>query len=407
MPNVPTMELLSPAGSWEKMEYSVRYGADAVYLGTDSLTMRGATENFTEETLPQAVRYCHERGVKVYLTANTFPRNDEAARLEETLDSAAAAGVDAIIAADLCVLMEARRRIPQMDIHISTQAGVVNYRTAEELFRLGAKRVILARELTLEEIRELRQKTSPGLEIEVFVHGAMCISFSGRCVLSNYLAGRDSNRGQCAQPCRWSWRLVEEKRPNEFYPVFENGQGSYILNAKDLCMLEYLQQLQQAGVSSLKIEGRSKSAYYAAAITNAYRAGLRALQQGEPLPDWALEETRRVSHRQYCTGFYFGRPDNGQNYGRGGYVRDWEVSAIVQDYADGWLRCEERNRFHLGDTLEIIEPGRPPETLPVTALRGGDGQPITQANHPMMTVLLPAARPYMPGSILRRAREEH
>lgn len=400
-------ELLSPAGSWEKMEYAVRYGADAVYLGTDALTMRGATENFTEETLPQAVRYCHQRGVKVYLTANTLPRNHEADRLEEVLDFAAAAGVDALIAADLCVLMQARRQVPQLPIHISTQAGVVNYRTATELWCLGARRVILARELTLGEIAELRKKTPPELEIEVFVHGAMCISFSGRCVLSNYLAGRDSNRGECAQPCRWSWRLVEEKRPDEYYPIFENEKGSYILNAKDLCMLEHLEELRDAGVDSLKIEGRSKSAYYAAAITNAYRAGLSALEHGEPLPAWALEETRRVSHRQYCTGFFYGRPDNGQNFGRGGYVREWEVSAIAEGYQDGWLRCTERNRFSPGDRLEIIEPGCPPAPFPVSEMRDGEGSPIAQANHPMMVVLLPSPRPYAPGSILRRAREEN
>ena len=295
-----------------------------------------------------------------------------------------------------------------MELHMSTQTGVVNHLTAMELYRMGVKRVVLARELGLDEIRQIRQNTPPELEIETFVHGAMCMSFSGRCVLSNYLAGRDANRGECAQPCRWSYHLVEEKRPGEFFPVLEEEDGTYILNAKDLCMIEYLDQLVEAGVSSFKIEGRAKSFYYVATITNAYRCAVDLLKKNPAhyrLPGWLLEETKKVSHRQYCTGFYFGRPENGQYYESGGYIRDYDVAAVVQGWSDNMLFCTQRNRFFPGDILEVLSPGLPPENLTVSAIFDEKGQSLDAARHPMQLLRIPCEKMIAKGTILRRQQK--
>ena len=264
-------EVLAPAGDFERLQAAVKYGADAVYLGATSFGMRANAGNFNEEELRAGVKFAHEHGVRVYLTCNILPTNEEADQLEEFLLRAADAGVDALIVADVGILMMARRLVPQIDIHISTQTGVVNYLTANELYKLGAKRVVLARELPLETIREIRRRTPADLEIECFVHGAMCMSFSGRCLLSNYMTGRDANRGECAQPCRWSYYLMEEKRPGQYFPIFEDEHGSYILNAKDMSMIDHIDDLVDAGITSLKIEGRAKSAYYVSVVTNAYR----------------------------------------------------------------------------------------------------------------------------------------
>ena len=298
-------EVLAPAGDFERLVAAVQYGADAVYLGGKDFGMRASPMNFTEEELVRAVDFCHRQGVKVYVTCNILPREEDLAGLPTYLHFLCDAGVDALIVADIGVMMLCRREIPQMELHISTQTGVVNHLTAAELYRMGAKRVVLARELSLEEIRRIRQNTPPELEIEAFVHGAMCMSFSGRCVLSNYLAGRDANRGECAQPCRWNYYLMEEKRPGEFFPIFEEEDGTYILNAKDLCMIEYLDQLADAGVGSFKIEGRAKSFYYVATITNAYRCAVELLEKDPAhyrLPGWLLEENEKgqppaVQHR--------------------------------------------------------------------------------------------------------------
>ena len=268
--------------------------------------------------------------------------------------------------------------------------------------------MVLARELSLEEIRRIRQNTPPELEIEAFVHGAMCMSFSGRCVLSNYLAGRDANRGECAQPCRWNYYLMEEKRPGEFFPIFEEEDGTYILNAKDLCMIEYLDQLADAGVGSFKIEGRAKSFYYVATITNAYRCAVELLEKDPAhyrLPGWLLEETKKVSHRQYSTGFYFGQPDNGQYYESGGYIRNYDVAAVVEGWDEGMLLCTQRNRFFPGETLEVLLPGKSPELLPVPAIFDTDGQSLEAARHPMQQLRIPCARPIAKGTILRRQQK--
>ncbi len=368
--------------------------------------MRASPLNFTEEELARAVDECHQRGVKVYVTCNILPREEDLDGLPGYLHFLQDAGVDAVIVADMGVLMLCRREIPQMDLHMSTQTGIVNHLAATELYRMGVKRVVLARELSLEEIRRIRANTPPELELEAFVHGAMCMSFSGRCVLSNYLAGRDANRGECAQPCRWRYALMEEKRPGEFFPVFEEEDGSYLLNAKDLCMIEYLDQLQDAGIDSFKIEGRAKSFYYVATITNAYRCAVDLLMQSPgryQLPDWLLEEPRKVSHRPYSTGFYFGQPKDGQSWESGGYIRDYDVAAVVEGWADGMLVCTQRNRFFPGDTLEVLFPGRPPECLTVAQIQDDQGNLLDAARHPMQILRIPAKQPIPAGTILRRA----
>lgn len=398
-------EVLSPAGDTEKLRLAVLYGADAVYLGGGPFTMRQAARGFSEEELPRAAAFCHENGVRVYLTCNTLPRGEEADRIEDFLRAAADAKVDALIVTDLGVLAAARELVPQIPLHVSTQAGVVNWRSARALWELGAKRVILARELSLEEIRVIREKTPPELELEAFVHGAMCMAFSGRCLISDYLADRDPNRGRCAQPCRWKYRLVEEKRPGEYYPIVEDEDGSWFFNAKDLCMIEHLDELYRAGITSFKIEGRQKSAYYAAVVTNAYRAARDRL--GEEMsapPAWAVEEVLRVSHRPYSTGFYFGRPQRGQDDRCGDPVREWEVAAVAEEWRDGWLWVSQRNRFRAGDELELLSPGEAPRAFLVEALRDKNGAPIESAPHPTMRVGMPCSVPVRCGALLRRRR---
>lgn len=408
MANWKQPEVLAPAGDFERLSAAVQYGADAVYLGGKDFGMRASPMNFTEEELVCAVDFCHRRGVKVYVTCNILPREEDLAGLPAYLHFLDDAGVDALIVADIGVMLLCRREIPKMELHMSTQTGVVNHLTAMELYRMGVKRVVLARELGLDEIRQIRQNTPPELEIETFVHGAMCMSFSGRCVLSNYLAGRDANRGECAQPCRWSYHLVEEKRPREFFPVLEEEDGTYILNAKDLCMIEYLDQLVEAGVSSFKIEGRAKSFYYVATITNAYRCAVDLLKKDPAhyrLPGWLLEETKKVSHRQYCTGFYFGRPENGQYYESGGYIRDYDVVAVVQGWSDNMLFCTQRNRFFPGDILEVLSPGLSPENLTVSAIFDEKGQSLDAARHPMQLLRIPCEKMIAKGTILRRQQK--
>lgn len=304
-------ELLSPAGSLEALKYAVMYGADAVYCALPRFGMRAAPVNLTIGELHDGCIFAHARGKKVYLTLNNLPTNDELSELPQYIKDAAEAGVDAFIIADLGVLSLAKQYAPDVDVHFSTQAGITNYAAATMAYNLGAKRVVLARELTLTDIAQIRDNTPPELELEAFVHGAMCMSVSGRCLLSSYMTGRSGNRGECAQPCRWNYYLMEEKRPGEFFPIFEEEDGTYILNAKDLCMIEYLDQLADAGVGSFKIEGRAKSFYYVATITNAYRCAVELLEKDPAhyrLPGWLLEETKKVSHRQYSTGFYLDNP---------------------------------------------------------------------------------------------------
>ena len=378
-----TIELLSPAGDMERLRMSLAYGADAVYLAGPDFGMRSFAGNFTPEELKQAVELCHSRGVAVHVTCNTMPRNDEAARLPEWLEFLQAAGVDAAILADVGVLSLLKKHAPGVKAHISTQASVSNYQAAAAWYELGASRVILARELSLDEIREIRAKAPPALELEAFVHGAMCVSYSGRCLLSNYMTGRDANRGACAQPCRYQYALVEEKRPGEYFPIGEDAGGAFILNSRDMCMIDHVPELMDAGLDSLKIEGRAKSAYYAAIVTAAYRHAIDAAQAGEPLdPVWRAE-VDKVSHRPYSTGFYYGEP--GQHTAHARYLRDWQVVGVVTSCApDGAALCELRNKFAEGDELELVGPGVRPVSFRAEGLTDGDGLPILEARKPQM-----------------------
>lgn len=398
------LEVLAPAGDYERLCAALDYGADAVYLGGKSFGMRAGPENFTYDSLKSAVELAHSRGVKVYLTCNTLPRNNEIPFFEEFMKEAVDCKVDAAIVADLGLLSLVKKFAPDMEIHMSTQTGIVNYVTANELYNMGVKRVVVARELSLEEISEIRAKTPADLDIEAFVHGAMCVSFSGRCLLSQYLVSRDANRGECAQPCRWGYHLMEEKRTDEFYPIFEDEKGTYILNAKDLCMIDHLDKIANAGVTSLKIEGRAKSSYYVSIVTNAYRMAVDILKKDPDnykLPDWIREEVFKVSHRKYCTGFFFGHPKDCQYYENSGYIREYDVAAVVDECKDGMLYATQRNKFNAGDEVEIISPQKMYDTCKVEKLYNEDGEQIESANHAMMKFSMPYDKVYPKNSIIR------
>ncbi len=395
-------ELLVPVGDFERLQAALDYGADAVYLGRPLFSMRAAAKHFqTYAQLEQAVALTHQHHKKLYLTCNTLPHHADLAAFPQFLVEAEQAGVDALILADLGLLQMTRKFAPKMEIHMSTQTGIVNEATCCMLYDLGVRRAVLARELSLAEIAAIREKIPDDMELEVFVHGAMCMSFSGRCLLSAYLTGRDANRGACAQPCRWKYHLMEETRPGQFFPVLENDEGTYIFNAKDLCMIEHLQDLLDAGVDSLKIEGRNKSAYYVSVITNAYRVALNAVQQHQDVPEWAKREVRTVSHREYCTGFFYEKSDAVQRYADSSYVHLYDVVATVQDARNGRLYLTQRNRFFAGDTLEVVQPGVPPVTILALDLQDENEMPIEKANHAMMACSIACAQTFPTGSMLR------
>lgn len=397
-------ELLAPAGDMERLKMSVLYGADAVYLAGTSFGMRSFAGNFPPQELPEAVRFAHEHSVKVHVTVNTMPRSNELAGLPAHLELLDACGVDALIIADLGVFRAAEKYAPHCERHISTQVSIANYACANAWHDLGAKRVVLARELSLEEIRTIRQNTPKELELETFAHGAMCVSYSGRCLLSNYMTGRDSNRGACAQPCRYQYALMEEKRPGEFFPVFEDEKGTYIMNSRDMCMIDHIDDLMDAGVDCLKIEGRAKSAYYAAIVTGAYRHVIDDVAAGRPIDPVWREEVERVSHRHYCTGFFYGEP--GQYTQNSRYIRDWQVCAIVTDCdKNGLATLSLRNKFTAGDTVELVGPDLRPFSFAAPTMRDADGQVLEQPRTPQMTFTMQLPRPVPPYSILRRAVE--
>lgn len=399
------LEVLAPAGDEERFNSAINYGADAVYLGRKQFGMRSSPLNFDFEQLVKAVEKAHSKNVKVYLTCNTLPRNNEIPQFEQFIREAVTAKVDALIVADIGLLALIKKYAPDMEIHISTQTGVVNYVTARELYNMGAKRIVLARELSLDEISEIRAKTSPDMEIETFVHGAMCVSFSGRCLLSQYLVNRDANRGECAQPCRWGYHLVEEKRPNQFFPIFEDEKGTYILNAKDMCMIEHIDKLAQAGVDSLKIEGRAKSAYYVTVVTNAYRMAVDEYYKNPDnfvLPDWIRDEVYKVSHRKYCNGFFFGTPDDSQYYENSGYIRNYDVVAVVEKCENGIVYCTQRNKFFAGDNVELLSPSKKPVVLTLDTLYDEKGNEIQTANHAMMKFSFKSEQTFLQGTVIRK-----
>lgn len=398
----PELELLSPAGDYERLVMAVQYGADAVYLAGREFGMRAAAANFDNDTLIRGVEYAHRAGVRVYVTCNTLPREDELQRLPEYLAFLQSAGVDALIIADLGVLSLAKKYAPHVKKHVSTQLGVVNSATANFLYDQGADTVVLARELSLEEIRQIRINTPKDLRLEAFVHGAMCVSFSGRCLLSNYLADRDANRGQCAQPCRWKYHLVEETRPGEYFEISED-KGTYILNSNDMRMIEHLPELIDAGITSFKIEGRMKSAYYTAIITNAYRHAIDAALLGEPLDPVWIAETEKVSHRNYSTGFFFGYP--GQHYGSSSYSQTADIVAVVESCdEEGNALLTQRNRFFAGDILELMNPDTVPVSFRADHLTDEDGQEIPDTHRAMMPFRMKLPMPVPPFTIIRKSR---
>ena len=381
---------------------ALHYGADAVYLAGTQFGMRAAAGNFTFPELKLATELAHANGTAVHMTCNTLPREDELSQLPEFLEQAQDAGVDAFIIADLGVMAAAEKYAPKVSRHVSTQLGVINSATANVLFDMGADRVVLARETPMEDIRKIRANTPKELEIEAFVHGAMCVSFSGRCLLSNYLTGRDANRGACAQPCRWKYHLVEEKRPGEYFEISEDN-GTHIMNSRDMCMIEHIPELIDAGVTSFKIEGRMKSAYYAAAVTNAYRHAIDYAQKGEALPQVWIDELNKVSHRPYCTGFYYGDP--GQHFAEASYFSDAYVCAVVESCAeDGLAELTQRNRFYIGDTVELLTNEGEPIPFTVTELWDENGEAIAATPHAMMKFKMRLPVKCSALSILRRIK---
>ena len=395
-------ELLAPAGDMERLRAAVDYGADAVYLGGKNFGMRSAPANFSCQELEEGVALCHRRGVKVYVTCNTLPRNQELPEMVPFLKFCQEAGVDGFILSDLGVMALAKEHAPQVERHISTQFGVVNYAAAQACFELGASRVVLAREVPLSEIREIREKVDPRLELEAFAHGSMCVSFSGRCLLSNYLTGRDANRGQCAQPCRWEYTLVEKERPQREFEIFQEERGTYIFNSNDMRMIQHIPAMMEAGISSLKLEGRAKSAYYVACVTQAYRRAIDFFWEHpeEELPASILEETEKISHRTYSTGFYFG-DEPGEMPDRGQYTRNYELVAICQGREGDYLRLTQRNRFFAGQEVDILQPGREPVLATLEQLKNGDWEPIEKAPHAEMTVYWKTDLEVQPGAYLR------
>ena len=395
-------ELLAPAGDWEKLQMAVLYGADAVYLAGTSFGMRSFAGNFSDEELLRAVDFAHRHGVKVHATVNTMPRSGEVDRLPEHLEKLNDAGVDALILADLGAFTLAGKYAPRCQRHISTQQSIANYACAQAWFDLGAQRVVLARELGMEEIREIRRRVDPALELETFCHGAMCVSYSGRCLLSNYMTGRDSNRGACAQPCRYQYALMEEKRPGEYFPVFEDEKGTYIMNSRDMCMIDHLDDLMDAGVDCLKIEGRAKSAYYAAIVTGAYRHVLDDVAAGRPVDPVWRDDVEHVSHRHYSTGFFYGQP--GQFYEDARYIRDWQICAVVMGCTpEGLATLSLRNKFACGDQVEVVGPDTKPFSMTAPMMTDSQGLPLTEPKTPQMVFTMQLPHPVPPMSFVRHA----
>lgn len=404
------MELLAPAGDLEKLKIAVDYGADAVYLGGEAFGLRAGARNFTEDEMRDGVEYAHRRGKKVHLTVNIFAHNSDMDEFPGYFNRIKDIPFDAFIAADPGVICAVRELLPDAEIHLSTQANTTNYRSAAFWRGQGVKRVVCAREMSLDEIRDMRKRIPDDLELEAFVHGAMCISYSGRCLLSNFMTGRDSNRGLCAHPCRYQYHLMEEKRPGEYFPIEEDERGSYLLNSKDLCMIGHIPDLAAAGLSSLKIEGRMKSIFYVATVVGAYRRALDAFYRDPQHyafdPEW-LHELGKVSNRRFTTGFYYGKPTGeDQNYETGGYFGDYLFVGLIKQYdpASGTALVEQRNKITLGDTVEIFGPGTEPFSQTIKHMNDADGQPLTEAPHAQQLVYIPMDRPVTEKCMVRKRK---
>ena len=404
-------ELLAPAGSLSKLKIAITYGADAVYVGGEEFSLRVAAENFSPEEMKEGVKFAHDRGKKVYLTANIIPHNSDIDQYEKFLREYLPAGFDAIIVSDLGMFQLTREIAPDLEIHISTQANNVNYKSAESWHKMGAKRVILAREMSFQEIEEIRKRTNPELELEAFVHGAMCISYSGRCLLSNYMTNRDSNQGACSHPCRWKYNLVEETRPGEYMPVFENDRGTFIYNSKDLCMIEHIKELIESGLNSFKIEGRVKTEYYLATVVKAYRDAIDSYfenPEGFTVNPMWLEEIKKVSHRDYTTGFFFKKPDgNEQNYKTSSYIRNYELLGMVEDYDEetGFVTVIQKNRFFEGSEVEFLMPKGDFIKVKIEYMEDEDGNELKVANRPQSKARIKINTPIERDSMMRGVRE--
>lgn len=400
------IELLAPAGDLARLKVAIEYGADAVYLGGEQFSLRSAAVNFNDDELAEGIRFAHERGKKVYIALNIIPHNRDLESIVSFAEKVQKLGADAVIVSDLGVMELLREHVPNLPIHISTQASVTNYMTVKKFVSDGAERVVLARELSLGEIAEIKEKT--GAELEVFCHGAVCMSYSGRCLLSNYLANRDSNMGQCAQPCRWQYYVMEEKRPGMYMPVVETERGTFVFNAKDMCLIEHIDKLIAAGVDSLKIEGRIKTAYYVATVVKSYRRAIDAYYENSE--NWYkgeyLTELKKVSHRKYDTGFFFGRPE--EIYSDGSYIRNYDVIADIVKSApeEGRLYLSLLNKVNEGETLEVMEPDGDFWYLKAEDLKDENGEPISTANHATMLFSLKCERNVSPYAFIRRKRPE-
>ncbi len=404
-------ELLAPGGSLEKLKTAIEFGADAVYIGGEAFSLRVAAENFTYEEMLEGLKFAHDRGKKVYLTANIIPHNDDIAEFEKYIEEVRPMGFDGILVSDLGMFEVVKEKAPELPIHISTQANNVNWRSALAWYKMGAERVVVGREMSFRELAQFREKLPEELEIEAFVHGAMCISYSGRCLLSNYLTSRDANQGHCSHPCRWNYALVEEKRPGQYMPVFENERGTFIFNSKDLCMIRHIPELVESGITSLKIEGRVKTPYYVATVIGAYRREIDryfADPENYVFNEAEYEELCKVSHRPYTTGFYYNKPDeNSQVYTSSSYIRDYDLVAMVEDYDEktGIAKLTQRNKFSVGEEIEIIQPEKPYFKMTIRDMKDEEGQEIESAPHAVMTVYMPVDEPVVKGAMLRREKK--
>lgn len=405
------IELLAPAGDLDKLKMAIRYGADAIYLGGESFGLRTSSKNFSLKDIKEAIDYSHNREKKVYITLNIVPHDKDLEGLEEYLKYLYEIGVDAVIVSDPGIFSIVRRTVPELDIHISTQASVTNYETIMFWYELGVRRIVLARELSFDEIESISGRIPDDLEIEAFVHGSMCMAYSGRCLMSNYMTGRDANRGDCAQPCRYKYHVVEEKRPGEYFPVVEDEEGSFIFNSKDLCMIEYIDRLAEAGIYSFKIEGRVKSSYYVATIVRAYRMAINEYlkdPENYTFDKKYLEEVRKVSHRAFTTGFYFGKSEDAQVYSTSSYVREYDFLGMVLDYDEETkiARVEQRNRFFLGDEVEIFGPGEDHFTQKIKKMTNDKGQDIEVAPHPQQVVEIELEKDAGKYYLIRKRKED-
>ncbi len=404
------IELLAPAGDLEKLKIAVLYGADAVYFGGELFSLRAGAGNMTLDEMKEGIEFAHKMGVKCYLAINIFAHNEDIEPLREYLNKVKAFHIDAFIVSDPGIVTLIQEIIPDGEIHLSTQANMTNYQTARFWHKLGVKRIVLARELTFNEISELRAKTPETLEYEAFVHGAMCISYSGRCLLSNFMIERDANRGMCAHPCRWKYALVEEQRPGQYYPIEEDERGTYILNSRDLCMIEYVPELINSGISSIKIEGRMKSVFYVATVVSAYRKAIDAYYKDPEnyqfKEEW-MDELKKVSHREFTTGFYFDKPTNkDQNYQTSAYTRDYTFTGMVKSYDEktGYAIVEQRNKMVIGDEIEVFGPFTDFYVQKLEEMYNEEGEPIQSAPHPQQILKIKLDKPVKPNYMLRKRK---